>query len=232
MRRFWKELNLLYERLLLAVLSVVFLVMLWWVYDNYYIYSHTLGKDILRYKPGNTVSVSAEDEPISEDMVAWITIDNTTIDYPVMQGTDNIVYLNTDPFGHYSLSGSIFLDSRCSSDFSDPYSLIYGHHMEYKRMFGALDDFLDGAYLAQHSSGTLMLGRDAGTVCRLRIFASLRANPRESTLFDPGDEDVSDYIRLHASAYTEDPDGRIIALSTCAQDDMDMRIVVFAYMIE
>ena len=79
-------------------------------------------------------------------MVGWIVVDDTNIDYPVMQGYDNSQYLNLDPYGEYSLSGSIFLDSRNSSDFTDPYSIIYGHHMEYGKMFGAIDDYLDDQY--------------------------------------------------------------------------------------
>ena len=87
-------------------------------------------------------------------MAGWLTVDGTNIDYPVMQGKDNNSYLNTDPFGNYSLTGSIFLDSRSSPDFSDEYSVVYGHHMDYGKMFGALDDFLNEKYLKQHSSGS------------------------------------------------------------------------------
>ncbi|MBR1845920.1 MAG: class B sortase, partial [Oscillospiraceae bacterium] len=63
-----------------------------------------------------------------------------------MQGETNGKYLNTDPYGEYSLSGSIFLDSRNAGDFSDSYSLVYGHHMADGMMFGALDAFFDEGY--------------------------------------------------------------------------------------
>ena len=108
----------------MIVLVLVLLIVMWCMYDNYYVYSHTLGDDISRYKPVQNAAVQ-EDSPISDDMVAWITIDGTNIDYPVMQGDDNVKYLNTDPFGKYSLSGSIFLDSRNAPDFSDYYWRIY-----------------------------------------------------------------------------------------------------------
>ena len=54
------------------------------------------------------------------DVVAWLKIDDTQIDYPVVQGEDNLRYVNTDVFGEYSLSGSIFLDYRNTVDFSNP----------------------------------------------------------------------------------------------------------------
>ena len=76
--------NILYERLVLIVLVLVLLVVMWCMYDNYYVYSHTLNNDIAKYKPGQT-DAAPEDSAISDDMVAWITIDGTNIDYPVMQ---------------------------------------------------------------------------------------------------------------------------------------------------
>jgi SrtB family sortase len=84
------------------------------------------------------------DEMHSEytDLVGFLTVEGTNIDYPVMQGIDNSHYLNTDPFGAYSLSGSIFLDSRSSPDFSDEYSVIYGHHMDYEKCSALLMTFL------------------------------------------------------------------------------------------
>ena len=220
--------NILYERLVLIVLVLVLLVVMWCMYDNYYVYSHTLGDDIAKYKPGQT-DAAPEDSHISDDMVAWITIDGTNIDYPVMQGDDNVKYLNTDSFGKYSLSGSIFLDSRNAPDFSDDYSLIYGHHMEYGRMFGALDDFLDTSYLNSHSSGTLIVGKDAEKTYGLTVFAAMRASAKDEAVFDPGKGDIRQFIKEHCETYTADTGQRILALSTCAEGDPVTRTLVFCY---
>ena len=86
----------------MAVFGLVMLIGLWQVYDNYYMFNHTLDKSVLQYKPDPDDPAAAEDSPIAEDMVAWLTIDGTNIDYPVMQGKDNTYYLNTDPFGAYN----------------------------------------------------------------------------------------------------------------------------------
>lgn len=220
--------NILYERLVMIVLVLVLLVVMWCMYDNYYVYSHTLDNDIAKYKPGQT-DAAPEDSPISDDMVAWITIDGTNIDYPVMQGDDNVKYLNTDPFGNYSLSGSIFLDSRNAPDFSDDYSLVYGHHMEYGKMFGALDDFLDTSYLNNHSSGTLIVGKDAEKTCGLTVFAAMRVSAKDEAVFDPGKGDIRQFIKEHCETYTADTGQRILALSTCAEGDSVTRTLVFCY---
>ena len=229
MLRFWKRLNDLYGRLVIVLFGLVMLIGLWQVYDNYYTFSHALDDSILKYKPDPDDPSAVKDSPITDEMVAWLTIDGTNIDYPVMQGDDNTKFLNTDPFGNYSLSGSIFLDSRCSPDFSDGYSVIYGHHMEYGHMFGALDDYLNPEYLKSHSSGTLMIGRNAEKVCRLRVFASMKVSAREKTVFDIDNDGIRQYIRDNSEVMTEEEDSRILALSTCAGADSVMRTAVFCY---
>lgn len=45
---------------------------------------------------------------INPDVCGWITLDHTKIDYPILQGEDNLTYINTDVYGDFALSGSIF----------------------------------------------------------------------------------------------------------------------------
>ena len=59
--------------------------------------------------------------------------------YPVLQGEDNLTYINKDVYGNFALAGSIFLDSNCDRSFQKKYSLLYGHHMAEHKMFGDLD---------------------------------------------------------------------------------------------
>lgn len=228
MLKFWKRLNELYGWLLIAVFGFIMLIGLWQVYDNYYMFSHTLDKSILRYKPVPT-DTAPVDSPITNDMAGWLTIDGTNIDYPVMQGNDNNAYLYMDPFGKYSLTGSIFLDSRSSPDFSDEYSVIYGHHMDYGKMFGALDDFLNETYLKQHAAGTLMVGRNAEKVYELECFASMKVSAKEKIVFDMKQEQIRQFIHDNAAVLTHEDDSRILALSTCADANSVTRVVVFCY---
>ncbi len=229
MIKFLKNLNIIYERLLLFILVIILLISAWCVYDCWYVFEHTADKNLFRYRPGSPVNaVAVGDEKISDDMVAWITIDDTDIDYPIMQAADNTKYLNTDPFGRYSLAGSIFLDSRNSSDMSDSYSLVYGHHMEYGRMFGALDKFLDSDFLSKHSHGTLMIGKNADIVCKLTVFASFRASAKDDAVFEPGKGDIREFISQKADISVNE-NKKILCLSTCAEGDAVSRIVVFCY---
>ena len=227
MTKFLKKTNIFLERLVIFFLVIVFLISAWCVYDCWYVFEHTSDKNLLRYKPNMTAAAVQGEDVITDDMVAWLTVDGTDIDYPVMQGSDNTKYLNTDPFGKYSLGGSIFLDSRNSADFSDDYSLIYGHHMEFGRMFGALDEFLDRDYLDSHSTGTLEVGRNAEMVYKLRFFAAVRASARDKAIFD-FEDGLADLIEKNAHVSVE-TDKKILALSTCTEGDSVSRIVVFGY---
>ncbi|MDO5811450.1 MAG: class B sortase [Bacillota bacterium] len=208
----------------------LFLIGLYSIIDSYLVYEHANDDSLLKYKPG--YSEESNDQEIIGNMVAWLTVDKTNIDYPVMQGENNEEYLNKDPYGEYSLSGSIFLDSRNKPDFSDTYSLIYGHHMEGDHMFGSLHSFLKEKYFKKHKHGTLIVGN---TIYNLKIFAVMNAKATESEIFDSTEvrqSKVLSYIKTNSKYYNKKIDiqltDRIIALSTCKYPDSVYRVVVFA----
>ena len=79
---------------------------------------------------------------INADIVAWLRIPGV-LDYPVVQGTDNSYYLHNTFRKEYNIAGSIFLDARNASDFSDSKNIIYGHNMRNGSMFHVLRNFQD-----------------------------------------------------------------------------------------
>ena len=221
--------NTIYEKTMLGIFIVALLVVIYAMYDTWYVFDQANDKSLLSFKPNRVNAAEIEDSPISCDMVAWITVNDTNIDYPVMQGETNSQYLNLDPYGNYSLAGSIFLDSRNAKDFTDPYSIIYGHHMEYGRMFGALDDFLNEDYLKSHKDGELLIGRDGKVVYKLELFYAMTTDAKEEKVFDP---EHNDELRQFLKAQGFDRDNRIICLSTCAGGASTTRTAVFAYILE
>ena len=214
---------------LLLFFLLLFLIGGYTMYDTLLIYNASSGADLRSFRP---MAVEEGEEgfvwdmsALSEDVVAWLTVDDTEIDYPVMQGIDNNEYLNKDPFGEYSLAGSIFLDARNAPDFTDPYSLIYGHHMEYGRMFGALDEFLDEDYFENHRTGTLTV---AEKVYDIRFFACIEADASVRAIFAPTEaEGTLEYVRENADIWREPEGQRLIALSTCKFPQTTDRIIVF-----
>lgn len=213
---------------LLLIFLLLFLIGFYTMYDTMLIYDAAKSDDLRQFKPfynerGEFVwDMSA----LTDDVVAWLTVDDTTIDYPVMQGIDNTEYLNKSPYGKYSLSGSLFLDSRNSPDFSDDYSLIYGHHMQYAKMFGALDEFLDRDYFDTHRTGTLIT--ETGYVYHIEFFACVEADASVRAIFAPTETyDTMAYVKEHATFYREPAGEHLVALSTCKFPQTSERIIVF-----
>lgn len=108
------------------------------------------------YKPNSEDNLTFNDlKKINPDLIAWIDIYGTNIDYPVVQGKDNDEYLNKTVLGKFSTAGSIFLDSSNSKDFSDYQNIIYGHFMADRKMFGDLELFDDKKFFESHKYGKL-----------------------------------------------------------------------------
>lgn len=198
----------------------------------------------------NRIYTAAEDVPdgstfaellaINPDVCAWITVDNTKIDYPVLQGETNLTYINTDVYGNFALAGSIYLDSRNTPDFSDPYSLLYGHHMEGGGMFGDLDLFKDKAFFEENRTGTLLV---PGKGYDLEIFACLLVSASEDNIFEPDRwrtdidglldyaEETAMYVRQETVEELRNSQAPLVlALSTCSSEFTDARTIVLAAM--
>jgi len=94
---------------------------------------------------------------INPEIVAWIYVPNSRIDYPVAQAKDNEFYLHHDFYGRSSFSGCIFLDKDAEPDFSSMDSPVYGHHMRNKSMFGSLNYFRQAAFRDSHQIAFIYL---------------------------------------------------------------------------
>ena len=224
----------LFDRTVILASLLLFLICAYAMYDAAMVYYNANDTSVLKYKPDLTNPEILQE--ISEDAIAWITVDDTRIDYPVMQGRNNSEYLNKDPFGKYSLSGSIFLDSRNKGDFSDDYSLLYGHHMEYGAMFGALDEFKNEDYFASHRTGQLITV--GGKTYDIRFFAAAMVQATDILVFHPADTTPRSLLAsLQKSAMIYEPPEtesglKLIALSTCQAADTIDRMVLFGVMEE
>ena len=193
-----------------------------------------LSDDLLSYKPqpGEGENPSLEDlMAINKDVAGWITIDDTHIDYPVVQGKDDMEYINKDVYGEFSLSGSIFLSCMNKKDFSDNYNLVYGHHMANGGMFGDVVEYTDISYFEKHMEGWLYL---ADATYQIQMFACVETDAYDSMIYGCGaDTDLNkllSYIEEHAVVYknmTTDRPAQVIGLSTCADARTNGRVIVF-----
>lgn len=127
-----------------------FLVVLYGVYgiwDTEHMNQQADSSQYKTYKPSSSDYESFEDlVKQNPEVFGWLTIEGTNIDYPLLQADNNSKYVNTDVYGNFSLSGSIFLDYKNEKNFTDMNNILYGHHMQKGKMFGQLDQFEDKDY--------------------------------------------------------------------------------------
>lgn len=246
MGKFVKAILVTTDRLVDSVLTAMAVMLVIFgtfsVWDSWRLANGAEASKVAGYKP--VVSSTEEGPPsfaellnINDDAIAWITVDGTNIDYPIMKSKDNADYLNRDVYGNFAMSGTPFLDYRNSADFSDAYSIVYGHHMEGGRMFGQVEDFLVGSFLAQHKTGTLMTPTG---VYGIKWFAAIKADGYDSTIYEtiPQDAEYTEQMtfelmehiyELAETTLDVEVTDRIIALSTCNDAETNGRILLFGY---
>jgi len=186
-----------------------------------------------QFKLGRVVAVGGDEVDIND---SFVSVNGFGI-------AEDVVYPTSSSgakiqFPYQVPEGSVFVlndfrsdneDSRNSRDFTDPYSVIYGHHMQYGKMFGALDDFLDEDYLARHNTGKLMAGKNADTVYDLKVLCAISADAKDEIVFDiMSSEEVK--AVLAEKGYNEDK--KILGLVTCTDADSTERTIVFAYILD
>lgn len=151
-----------------------------------------VSSDLAQYRP-----VIEEEEPtfeeiqaVNSDTNAWVTLMDTHIDYPVVQGKDDVEYANKDIYGKSSLTGSIYLAKDNDNEFIDSFNMIYGHHMDNGAMFGDIEKYEDDSYFYSHQDGILMTTRGAYDI---KIMGMLSADAYDSRLYSAGDRPASDF---------------------------------------
>ena len=215
------------------------------LWDNSQVYAavDNVQAELLQFKPAPDADNEASFEEllaINSDVKGWITLDGTAIDYPILQGDTNFTYINTDVYGDFALAGSIFLDADCNGEFRDPYSLLYGHHMENSKMFGDLDLYKDATFFDENTTGELIL---PDRTYKLEIMACLLVPASEESIFEPQLWDANldgllDFARSNALDLHEDTIRRfeaeggsqILAMSTCSAEFTDARTILLAWM--
>ena len=178
--------------------------------------------------PPYNQSIADLETEVNEDALGWLSIPNTHIDYPVVIGGDNDYYLRRDIHKNEAYAGSIFMDYRCDRGFAGANTIIYGHNMKNRSMFGDLREFADEWFFENNPAGTLYL-KDA--TYTLNFFAYMIVDAGDSVVFDPsaGRDKLYEYAEKNAVNFSPpDPDGKIVTLSTCSYEFTDARMVLLA----
>lgn len=225
--RFVKKTNKLIDSAIKIIILLLLVLATYGLWDNWVVAHKTVD-----YK--NRADELAQLHKMNPDVVGWLVIDDTNIDYPLLIGQTNQDYLSADEYGNYSVSGSLFLDYRNDKEFTDFTTLIYGHNMTGGKMFSDLLKFEDETYFNTHTTGTLYTLEDEKSI---EIKILLKTNAYDYTIFNPKHESKSartDFLSyIHKKAIFQNNaeisiDDKLLVLSTCEMSVTNGRIVVIA----
>lgn len=167
----------------------------------------------------------------NSDTVAYIKIENTNIEYPVVQGTDNDYYLRHNFNKEYNVAGWIFADYRNKFDGTDRNTIIYGHNMKDGSMFNNLRKATEKKWKEEDHTITLIT---QNKTTKYQIFSVYTIEPEEYYLqIEFNDINYINFINKikERSIYKYDVNvettDKILTLSTC-NDSGIKRIVVHA----
>ena len=173
---------------------------------------------------------------INPDVVGWILIEGTNINYPIVRGADNSRYLSVMADGRRNAAGSIFMDYRCASDFSDSHTVIYGHNMRNGSMFHNIRLYSRPEFLAEHPMGIILTPEKN---FRFEVIGGYVAKPDSEAWrldFNSGEEfagwlDASMAASEFDSGIVPTAEDRIITLSTCSYEFNNARYVLICRVI-
>ncbi len=174
----------------------------------------------------------------NSDTVGWIKVNNSAIDYPVVQSNDNNYYLTHSFNKSYNSAGWIFADYRNKFDGTDRNIILYGHHRKDGSMFADVANALDSSWCDNKENQIITLYTPTGTI-KYQIFSSYKiaAETYYTTTYFSNDSNFLDFLKTleKRSVYNYkvklDETMPIITFSTCGATS-STRIIIHAQQIK
>ena len=171
------------------------------------------------------------------DYRGWIKIDNTNINYPILQGQDNEEYLYKDINNEYIVSGSIFMNY-LNNGFDDQNTVLFGHNMKNGTMFANLKKYKEEDFFYNNNDIEIELSN--GQYLKYKVFSVYITDINDNytkTSFEDKDEYKEFLERIkNKSIYKSDisvnENDKIITLSTCSYEFDVARLVVTGKLID
>lgn len=169
----------------------------------------------------------------NEDIVGWLYLEDSPINYPVVQSNDNDYYLRRLVNGEYNIAGSLFMDYRNDSNLEDDNTIIYGHNMKNNTMFGSLQEYKSQDYYDNHK---VMYYFTSEKNYIIELFTGYTISV-ESDIYDLSVIDSSKLEELISKSDFESntkvtEEDKIITLSTCAYEYDGARYIVMGVLKE
>lgn len=201
------------------------------------------------YQSVPTVEEESEPEVLDEyktllirnkNLIGWLKIDDTNIDYPVMQAIngDGTYYLNHNFDQKEDRNGTLFMDDACDAVSPCDNMIIYGHNMKSGKMFGELDQYKSESFYKNHKTVKFDTIYKKGTyevmfAFQSRVYSEAEItfkyyqfiNPNSELEFQSGMEEMAK-MSLYDTGITAEYGDELLTLSTCDYDEPEGRFVV------
>lgn len=176
----------------------------------------------------------------NKKMIGWIKIEDTMIDYPVMQTVNNEYYLDHNFNQEKDKNGCIFMDYQCDVIEGCDNIILYGHHMQSGKMFGGLNKYSSEAYYQEHPRIQFDTIYEKGEYEIMYVFRSKVYSEEEVTFkyyqfINAGSEkEFNSYMNemkalsLYDTQVTACYGDKLLTLSTCDYQESGGRFVVVA----
>lgn len=170
----------------------------------------------------------------NSDLIGWLKVNNTNINYPVVKSTNNDYYLNHNFKNDISSAGWIFADCNCLGDGTDKNMTIYGHNRKDKSMFGSLNKILNSEWYENVDNKYILYETKSKTII-YEVFSVYTIKLEDYYINNNFDNDLN-YLNFintlkARSIYNFNVEltgnDNIITLSTCANDN-HYRVVLHA----
>lgn len=175
-------------------------------------------------------------EEINPDIIGWLYIEGTEINYPIVQGSDNDYYLKHLFDGTYNSAGCLFLDAYSESDFTEKNNIVYGHHMKNGTMFYDLMKFKQQEFYDDHTTALLITPTHKYKIYFFSGYvSSTSASAWDVDFSDIGYEQWLQEL-LGKSCFSSNiqptTGDRVITLSTCSYEFNNARFVLHGILHE
>lgn len=225
MKRSIRSLNHLVDGLFVVLMLFLLLCSIYIKMDSDSVYQAADPAQWVQYKPEFPEEVETfEDlQKKNKDVIGWLTVYGTTIDYPLLfSDKDNNYYLNHNALKEPESSGSIFLDYRNNPNFTDFNNILHGHHMARHKMFGDLDKFADEEYFQTHEFGNIFYdGRDHS----FQIIATLLTDGYDSNIYKTSIRTEDEKVRFINYVYMKAKLIRGVDLSNKTQAERERTLL-------
>ena len=171
----------------------------------------------------------------NSDAIAWIKVNGTDIDFPVVKGTDNSYYLTHNFDKEKNKAGWIFADYRNKFDGTDKNIIIYGHNMKNGSMFASLKDVIKEEWYNNENNKYIALITENEN-CKYQVFSVYQIETEEYYLqtnisnFKEFVEKIKGRSKKDFNVDIKETDS-ILTLSTCA-DNTKYRVVLHAVKVK